>query len=217
MSDWKIQAVKADPESIGTHDLLLSFIECDRAWRRLSKPARAAVEAAYPDAWIVCHPLTRKALTAPRVHHPQRPHGMEADPRCPRGCPLDRAPMITIGLAISRDVLMTSNQRTHWSTKARRTHVVRDMAHVMAKHQRVQLMPAATLEVVVKWGDRKRRDAENIHPTVKAAIDGVVSAGLLTDDSSRYLKHVGYSISDDTHRIPGVACFLELRFTEVAL
>jgi crossover junction endodeoxyribonuclease RusA len=125
--------------------------------------------------------------------------------------------MITIGLAISRDVLMTSNQRLHWSTRARHTRVIRDMAFVMAKHQRVQLMPAATLEVVAKWGNRQRRDAANIEPTSKAAIDGCVSAGLLTDDSSRYLKHVGYSIADDTHRIPGVACFLELRFTEVTL
>lgn len=124
-------------------------------------------------------------------------------------------PEVVVGLAISRDVLMTSNMRLHWSTRARHTRVIRDMAWVMAKHQRVQLMPAATLEVVAKWGDLRERDAANIEPTSKAAIDGCVSAGLLTDDSSRYLKHVGYSISDDTHRIPGVACFLELRFTEV--
>lgn len=123
---------------------------------------------------------------------------------------------VTVGLAISRDVLMTSNQRLHWATKARHTRAIRDMAWIMAKHQRVQLMPAATLEVVAKWGNRQRRDAENIHPTVKAAIDGCVSAGLLADDSSRYLKKVSYSIADDVHRIEGVACFLELTFTEVA-
>lgn len=64
MSDWKIEAVKADPENIGTHDLLISFIECDRAWRRLSKPARAAVEAAYTghNQVVDAHPLTVKAL-----------------------------------------------------------------------------------------------------------------------------------------------------------
>lgn len=50
MSDWKIEVVKADPENIGTHDLLVSFLTCSNAWKRLSKPARAAVEAAYdPD------------------------------------------------------------------------------------------------------------------------------------------------------------------------
>lgn len=121
----------------------------------------------------------------------------------------------TIGLAISRDVLMTSNMRLHWSKRAHHTRVIREMAFVMAKHQRVQMMPAATLQVVAKWGDRRQRDAANIEPTTKAAIDGCVDAGLLTDDSQRYLKQVGYSISNDTHRFLGVACFLELRFTEV--
>lgn len=123
--------------------------------------------------------------------------------------------MTTINLAISRDVLLTSNQRKHWAEKARHTRVIRDMAWILAKNQRVQLMPAATLEVVAKWGDQRQRDAENIAPTVKAAIDGCVSAGLLTDDSSRYLKKVSYSIADDTHSTPGVACFLTLTFSEV--
>lgn len=122
-----------------------------------------------------------------------------------------------IGLAISRDVLITSNMRLHWATKARHTKAIRDMAWVMAKHQRVKLMPAATLEVVAKWGNRRARDAESIAPTSKAAIDGCVDAGLLTDDSSRYLKHVGYSISPDVHTSDFVACFLTLTFTEVTL
>jgi crossover junction endodeoxyribonuclease RusA len=120
-----------------------------------------------------------------------------------------------IMLAISRDVLMTSNQRPHWATKARHTRVVRDMAWVLARAQRVQLMPAATLEVVTKWGDHRIRDAENIAPTSKAAIDGCVQAGLLTDDSSKYLKSVTFRIDPETHKIPGVACFLTMTFTEV--
>jgi hypothetical protein len=120
-----------------------------------------------------------------------------------------------IHLAISRDVLMTSNQRLHWATKARHTKVIRDMAFVLCKHPKRQHMPAATLEVVAKWGNRRARDAESIVPTAKAAIDGCVDAGLLRDDSHTYLKHVGYSISEDVHKIPGVACFLTLTFTEV--
>ena len=120
-----------------------------------------------------------------------------------------------INLAISRDVLLTSNMRPHWAPKGRCTKAIRDMAWVMCKNQRVKLMPAATLEVVAKWGNHRARDAANIEPTAKAAIDGCVDAGLLTDDSQRYLKHVGYSIADDTHNVPGLACYLELRFTEV--
>lgn len=120
-----------------------------------------------------------------------------------------------IHLAISRDVLLTSNQRKHWAEKARHTRVIRDMAWILAKQAKVQTMHTATLEVVAKWGDRRARDAENIAPTAKAAIDGCIQAGLLTDDSSRFLKKVSYSIADDTHSIPGVACFLTLTFSEV--
>lgn len=122
---------------------------------------------------------------------------------------------VVITLAISRDVLMTSNLRLHWATKARHTKAIRDMAWILCMHPKCQHMPAATLEVVAKWGNKRARDAANIEPTAKAAIDGCVDAGLLTDDSQRYLKHVGYSISDDTHSIDGLACYLQLTFTEV--
>jgi crossover junction endodeoxyribonuclease RusA len=120
-----------------------------------------------------------------------------------------------VHLAISRDVLLTSNMRPHWATRARHTRAIRDMAWVLAKQAKVRTMHAATLEVVTKWPDNRRRDAENIQPTAKAAIDGCVDAGLLTDDSQRHLKKVSYSIADDTHSIPGVACFVTLTFTEV--
>jgi hypothetical protein len=120
-----------------------------------------------------------------------------------------------IHLAISRDVLLTSNMRPHWATRARHTRAIRDMAWVLTKQSKVRLMPAATLEVVTKWPDNRKRDAANIEPTAKAAIDGCVDAGLLTDDSHRYLKHVGYSIADDKHCMPGIACFVTLTFTEV--
>jgi crossover junction endodeoxyribonuclease RusA len=121
----------------------------------------------------------------------------------------------TIHLAISRDVLLTSNQRLHWAAKARRTKAIRDMAFVMCKHPKRPHLPAATLEVVAKWGNRRARDAANIEPTAKAAIDGCVDAGLLVDDSQRYLKKVSYVISDETHSVPGLACYLSLTFTEV--
>jgi crossover junction endodeoxyribonuclease RusA len=123
--------------------------------------------------------------------------------------------MTVIHLAISRDVLLTSNMRLHWAAKASRTKAIRDMAWVMCKHPKRPHLPAATCDVTVKWGDKRRRDAESIVPTVKAAIDGCVDAELLTDDSDRYLKKVSYSNAEETHDTPGVACYVTLRFTEV--
>lgn len=123
----------------------------------------------------------------------------------------------TIHLAISREVLLTSNQRKHWADKARNTRVIRDMAYVMALAQQPRSMPAATCEAIVKWSNLKRaRDAHNLQPTVKAAIDGIVGDyGLLPSDSDEHLKALTFTSSDEVHTTPGVACYLTLRFTEV--
>lgn len=122
-----------------------------------------------------------------------------------------------INLAISRDVLLTSNQRIHWSPKARHTKVIRDMAHIMARAARPQKMAAATCEVVVKWSNLKRtRDAHNLQPTVKAAIDGIVGDyGLLPSDSDTHLKALTFTSTDEVHSTPGVAVYLTFTFTEV--
>lgn len=59
MSDWKIgltpQASEKTPTIIGPLTALI-------AWKRLTKPMRAAVEAAYPDGLVKCHPNTLYAL-----------------------------------------------------------------------------------------------------------------------------------------------------------
>ena len=60
---WTIAAVKVNPENVGTHDLLVSFLTCSRAWRRLSKPARSALQAAYTENILVyAHPNTLRSL-----------------------------------------------------------------------------------------------------------------------------------------------------------
>ena len=120
-----------------------------------------------------------------------------------------------IHLAISREVLLTSNQRSHWAEKARKTKVIRDMAWIMSTHPKREHLATATCDVVVTWPYKRRRDAESIAPTAKAAIDGCVDAGLLTDDSDRYLKKVSYSNAEVTHKVPGLACYVQLTFTEV--
>jgi ferritin-like metal-binding protein YciE len=122
-----------------------------------------------------------------------------------------------IQLAISRDNLLTSNQRLHHMAKARKTRAIREMARVMAYHERPAKMQAATCVVEVKWSKLKRaRDAHNVQPTAKAAIDGIVGDyGLLPSDSDEHLRKVSFSASAETHDHEGIACFLTLTFTEV--
>ena len=41
---------------------VVTVIKAQAIWKRLSKAAQEAVEAAYPDGWVVAHPATRNAL-----------------------------------------------------------------------------------------------------------------------------------------------------------
>lgn len=121
-----------------------------------------------------------------------------------------------IHLAISRDVVLSANKEKHWAVKARHVKVIRDMAFVMAKHHRYLPMKKASIEVEVTWPDNRVRDASNLAPTAKAAIDGFVDAGLLTDDSDKYVDRTTYCASPVRRNTPGVAAYLRFTFTEVS-
>ncbi len=45
------------------------------------------------------------------------------------------------------------------------------------------LNPPVAVDVQLTFGRRSRRDSPNWYPTIKAAIDGLVDAGVLPDDS----------------------------------
>jgi hypothetical protein len=60
VSDWKITLDSSGPYSALA---IVDVLTAQWAWQRLSKPARAAVEAAYPDRPIRAHHQTRDALT----------------------------------------------------------------------------------------------------------------------------------------------------------
>jgi hypothetical protein len=122
----------------------------------------------------------------------------------------------TIHITLTKDNILTSNQRlNHWE-KARRTRVIRDMALVWSRYERPAKMQAATLEVVVAWPPLKRvRDAHNLQPSLKAAVDGCMDYGLLPGDDDRHLKAVTFTAADRPTTLPGVAAYMTLIFTEV--
>ena len=106
---------------------------------------------------------------------------------------------------IPRDSLLNANQRLHWRPKADRTATLRSIGYVGA-HQLIWStkdrptwvgamegtnpypFPHKVRAVVeVLWPNARRRDADNIRPTIKALIDGMVTAGLLEDDDDQHL------------------------------
>lgn len=91
--------------------------------------------------------------------------------------------------------LLSANGREHWRPKAAATRTIRDTAHLAAKGnlalRRAMLaarggpvMERAHVLAVLHPTDRRRRDPANVYPAVKAALDGIVDAGVLADDDS---------------------------------
>lgn len=91
--------------------------------------------------------------------------------------------------------LLSANGREHWRPKASATRTIRDAAHLAVKGspglRRAMLaargepvMERAHVLAVLHPADLRRRDPANIYPAVKAAIDGIVDAGVLIDDDS---------------------------------
>ena len=117
-------------------------------------------------------------------------------------------------LEIPRHWLLTANQRGHWRRRAERTATLRWAARHAAVTTGAQPMNRARCTVLIHWPDRRRRDAHNITPTIKAAIDGVVDAGLLPDDDDTHLTgpdlRVSPHLCDKRY-----ACTLHFRFEPI--
>jgi len=75
---------------------------------------------------------------------------------------------------------LNANQRLHWAEKNRRTALVRDGVYWRAKPLAAVGMITVHLRYTVT--DKRRRDPSNLMPTQKAAVDGLVQAGLVPDD-----------------------------------
>ena len=103
---------------------------------------------------------------------------------------------VTVTLSLPPPELR-ANARCHWAAKARATKKYRSEAHILtleALGGQKPMWKEATAEIWFFFGDRRSRDKINLNMSLKAAIDGMVDAGLLLDD--RWLTmlppHVGY-------------------------
>lgn len=92
-----------------------------------------------------------------------------------------------VGVTLTMDYLLTSNQRPHWAVRHRKTKYMRGLAKDTAQALRVPALRRARIVAWVTWPDGRRRDRHNLSPTVKALVDGIVDAGVIPDDSDRYL------------------------------
>lgn len=86
---------------------------------------------------------------------------------------------------------LSANQRLFWRRKAAVTKAVREATAWRVKS--LNLPPAGRLTVQLRFdtGDnRKRRDPANLCATSKPAIDGLVDAGLVPDDTPEWVTEL---------------------------
>ncbi|GII84564.1 hypothetical protein Ssi03_25540 [Sphaerisporangium siamense] len=107
--------------------------------------------------------------------------------------------------------LLNANDRLHHHVKARLTAALRLAGRQAALAAEVPAIERAHIIGRYCPPDRRRRDVGNLYPSFKAAIDGLVDAGVLPDDDDEHL------IGPDMRLGPVVACGrLELVVTELA-
>jgi hypothetical protein len=114
---------------------------------------------------------------------------------------------------------MNANQRqAHWSARSTPTKAWRTAAGLYAKQAKVPALGRAAITAVVHRSDRRRdADAHNRYPTVKAAVDGLVDAGVLPDDCDRYLDSLTIRAGEPVDKRKHPLGVLELIIAEVTV
>ena len=84
-----------------------------------------------------------------------------------------------------RRCVLSPNARSHWSARARTIREDSDTVQ-LAVHGLWGRRPLrrARVEFVLHYPMARRRDPDNMTPLVKGALDGLVRAGVLLDDSA---------------------------------
>lgn len=106
---------------------------------------------------------------------------------------------------------LTMNDRKHWRERAKATRLMRQAASWQARAARLPAdLPHVTVALTWVVKDRIRRDGgENLAPTFKALLDGLVDYGLVADDDQ---KHVTRGPSVVAYR-PDETPHIELHIT----
>ncbi|MFC9769179.1 hypothetical protein [Rhodococcus jostii] len=86
---------------------------------------------------------------------------------------------------------MSMNDRMHWARKAKLTKQIRDLTKLLVSVNAVPKSDHITIGLHYRPRDNRRRDVDNLMPVLKACADGVVDAGVVSDDTPEFMtKHM---------------------------
>lgn len=103
------------------------------------------------------------------------------------------------------------NQRMHWAQKAELTRDIRQEVCLKARPLKKQFAPGPII-VSLHWqpADNRRRDSDNPVLTAKACFDGIVDAGIVTDDTPDLMQKM-MPIIHPAVKGEKARCWLEIR------
>lgn len=87
---------------------------------------------------------------------------------------------------------LTANKRLFWAEEAKIRKKVRGDVRLLVRDSRLGLKPLAEgqklkVQLVYTPATNRRRDTDNLWPTVKPICDGIVDAGIVADDTPDYM------------------------------
>ena len=108
----------------------------------------------------------------------------------------------TLTIQVQKPLWLTANQRLHWSTRMRRTRLLRAYAASEARIHGLsgQRLGPSVVTAVISYPAATRADPANAAPTVKAIIDGLVDARVWDDDDHTHIPSVAFT--RDPHKSP---------------
>lgn len=95
--------------------------------------------------------------------------------------------------------LLSLNGREHWSARNRAAQSLKKAAWAMTVNAKVPRLERIGVQVLYDPPDRRRRDHDNLGATLKPLIDGIVAAGVVSDDDTGHVAPPLCEITGTVH------------------
>ncbi len=100
-----------------------------------------------------------------------------------------------------RPVSLNAERKKHWTARQKTSAEWREAFAVLAVTKGVPALPYISVDVVVEQkGNGKLQDVGNCYPSAKAAIDGLVDAGVIPDDTPEHLLSIKFFAPERSDR-----------------
>ena len=92
------------------------------------------------------------------------------------------------------DRTLSPNARQHWSKSYKSKKEFKEEVFWLCHEQGIPPQPIDPAHITITWvsKDKRKRDIDNLFASMKSAIDGLVEARVIEDDSA---NHVTYTLS----------------------